>query len=149
MIIYYINLYIYILQYIYDFICKVLDEGVSLPEKNSRMEVRDEGSAIRRIIYPLESMQTFSGLHNAMFLVNTLNYGKYGKNPTGIHCVKSVFIQSYSGPYFPAFGRNTERYGTSLCIQSECGKMLTRITPNMSTFHAIITMTDNKNFCGH
>ena len=52
----FIYLYIYILQYIYDFICKVLDEGVSLPEKNSRMEVRDEGSAIRRIIYPLESM---------------------------------------------------------------------------------------------
>ena len=52
----FVYLYIYILQYIYDFICKVLDEGVSLPEKNSRMEVRDEGSAIRRIIYPLESM---------------------------------------------------------------------------------------------
>ena len=47
-------MYIYI-QCIYDFICKVLDEGVSLPEKNSRTDVRDEGSAIRRIIYPIES----------------------------------------------------------------------------------------------
>ena len=56
MIIYYINLYIYILQHIYDFICKVLDEGVSLPEKNSRTEVKDEGSAITRIIYRFESM---------------------------------------------------------------------------------------------
>ena len=28
-----------------------------------------------------------------------------------IHCVKSVRIRSYSGPYFPAFGLNTERYG--------------------------------------
>ena len=27
------------------------------------------------------------------------------------HCVKSVRIWSYSGPYFPAFGQNTERYG--------------------------------------
>ena len=61
----FIYLYIYILQYIYDFICKVLDEGVPLPEKNSRTEVRDEGSAIRRIICPLESMKTFSGLYNA------------------------------------------------------------------------------------
>ena len=26
------------------------------------------------------------------------------------HCVKSVRIRSYSGPYFPAFGQNTERY---------------------------------------
>ena len=27
------------------------------------------------------------------------------------HCVKSVRIWSFSGPYFPAFGLNTERYG--------------------------------------
>ena len=27
------------------------------------------------------------------------------------HCVKSVRIRCYSGPYFPAFGLNTERYG--------------------------------------
>ena len=36
--------------------------------------------------------------------------------------IKSVHIQSYSGPYFPAFGLNTERYGVSLCIPSEHGK---------------------------
>ena len=32
----------------------------------------------------------------------------------------------FSGPYFPAFGLNTERYGESLRIQSECGKIRTR-----------------------
>ena len=26
------------------------------------------------------------------------------------HCMKSVLSQSFSGPYFPAFGLNTERY---------------------------------------
>ena len=26
------------------------------------------------------------------------------------HCVKSVHIRSYSGPYFPAFGLNMDRY---------------------------------------
>ena len=26
------------------------------------------------------------------------------------HCVKSVRIRSYSGPYFPAFGLNTETF---------------------------------------
>ena len=52
------------------------------------------------------------------------------------HCVKSVRIRSYSGRYFPAFGLNTERYGVSLCIQSECGKMRTRIAPNMDTSYA-------------
>ena len=32
--------------------------------------------------------------------------------------MKSVRIQSYSGPYFPDFGLNTERYGVSLRIFS-------------------------------
>ena len=32
----------------------------------------------------------------------------------------------FSGPYFPAFGLNTERYEISLRIQSECGKIQTR-----------------------
>ena len=53
------------------------------------------------------------------------------------HCLKSVRIRNYSGPYFPAFGLNTERYGVSLRIQSERGKIQTRITPNTDTFHAV------------
>ena len=48
--------------------------------------------------------------------------------PNQLHCVKSVRIQSYSSPYFPVFGLNTERYLVSLRIQSECGKIL-RISP--------------------
>ena len=56
-----------------------------------------------------------------------------------IHCVKSVLIRSYSGPYFPAFGLNTEKCGLSLRIQSECGKIQTRITPTTDTFHAVIS----------
>ena len=51
------------------------------------------------------------------------------------HCVKSVRIQIFSAPYFPAFGLNKERYSVSLYIQSECGKMRTRETPNKETFH--------------
>ena len=42
------------------------------------------------------------------------------------HCVKSVRIWSFSGPYFPAFGLNTERYGVSFGIQSRSGKIQTR-----------------------
>ena len=53
------------------------------------------------------------------------------------HCVKSFRIRSYSGPYFPAFGLSTERYFVFLCIQSERGKIRTRITPNTDTFHAV------------
>ena len=54
-----------------------------------------------------------------------------------IHCVKSVIIWSYSFLYYPAFGLNTERYFMSLRIQSKCGKIRTRITPNAATFYAV------------
>ena len=42
-----------------------------------------------------------------------------------LHYVKSVRIQSYSSPHFPAFGLNTERYEVfevSLRIRSNAGK---------------------------
>ena len=51
--------------------------------------------------------------------------------------MKSVRIQSYSGPYFPTFGLDMKRYFVFLCIQSECGKIRTRITPNTDTFDAV------------
>ena len=59
----------------------------------------------------------------------------------GTHCVKSVRIRSFSGPHFPAFGLNTGKYGVSLRIQSECGKIRTRKSPNMDTFPAMVFMT--------
>ena len=37
-------------------------------------------------------------------------------------CAKSVRIRSCSGPYFSTFGLNTEIFGVSLGIESECGK---------------------------
>ena len=43
----------------------------------------------------------------------------------------------FSGPYFPAFGLNTERYGVSLRIQSEYGKIWTRKTPYFDNFHTV------------
>ena len=60
----------------------------------------------------------------------------YGVN--NVYCVKSVRILSYSGSYFPAFRLNTEKYSVSLCIQSKCGKMRTRIIPNTDTFYAVV-----------
>ena len=36
------------------------------------------------------------------------------KNYKLIHCVKRVRVRSYSGPHFPAFGLNTERYYLSV-----------------------------------
>ena len=56
------------------------------------------------------------------------------------HCVKSVRIRSFSGPYCPAFGLTTERYSVSLSIQSKCGKRWTRKTPNTDTFYVVINL---------
>ena len=56
------------------------------------------------------------------------------------HCVKSVRIGSFSGPYFSTFGLNMEGYGISLRFQSKCGKIWTKITPNKATFHRVIFM---------
>ena len=53
------------------------------------------------------------------------------------HCVKRVRIWIFSGPCFPAFGLNSERYGLSLRSQSEWGKIQTRKTMNTDTFHAM------------
>ena len=39
-------------------------------------------------------------------------------NLSTCHCVKSVLIWGFSGPYFPAFGLNTERY----CVFSPNGR---------------------------
>ena len=54
------------------------------------------------------------------------------KNGSAYYCVKSVRIWSFSGPYFPAFGLNKERY-----IPSECGKIRSRKTTNTHIFHAV------------
>ena len=52
-------------------------------------------------------------------------------------------IRSYSGPQFPAFGLETERYGVSFHIQFESGKVQTRITPNTDTFYAVDILQGN------
>ena len=44
------------------------------------------------------------------------------------HYVKSVRIRRFFGLYFSSFGVNRERYGVSLSIQSECGKIRTKKT---------------------
>ena len=58
------------------------------------------------------------------------------------YCVKRVLIRSY----FPAFGLNTERYSRYLRIQSECGKIWTRIIPNTDTFYVVYKILEEEEF---
>ena len=51
--------------------------------------------------------------------------------------MKIVRIRSFSGPHFPTFGLNTEQSCVFLRIQSTCGKIQTRRTPNTDIFHAV------------
>ena len=60
------------------------------------------------------------------------------KKYKSVKSVKSVRIRSFYGPYFPAFGLNTEIYFVNLRIHSERGKMRTRKIANTDTFYAVI-----------
>ena len=87
----------------------------------------------------------YSILHLPLSLMELFKTGTknhvYKPSKRTQHCVKSVRVRSYSGPHFPAFFRlNTERYSLSLCIQSKCGKMRTRITSNTGAFYAVWEM---------
>ena len=53
--------------------------------------------------------------------------------------VKSVRIRSSSGPYFPAFGLNMERYLDLSACTPNPGKKRTRITPNTDTFFLLVS----------
>ena len=59
--------------------------------------------------------------------------------------MKSIQIWVFSGPYFPAFGLNTERYGVSPRIQSECRKILTR--KNSVFGHSRSVYSSKHQFC--
>ena len=85
---------------------------------------------------PITKRHYFKFFANSWFVQEkTMPVDRVGHNNP--HCVKSVRIWSCYGPHFPAFGLNTERYSVSLRIQSECGKMRTRLTPNTEFFYAV------------
>ena len=71
------------------------------------------------------------------FLFDPVSLYRFGILDVQCHCVKSLRIRSYSGPYFPTFRLHTKRYFASLRIQSKCGKIRTRITPNTDIFYAV------------
>ena len=56
---------------------------------------------------------------------------------TNITAYKVSKYGVFSGPYFPAFELNMEIYEVNLRTQSKCGKIQTRKTPYLDTFHAV------------
>ena len=96
--------------------------------------------------YQISCLSIISSLKPSLSMVKIEKSSKNGDQLQYTHCVKSIRIRSYSGPYFPAFGLNTERYSVSLRIQPERRKMLCRITPKTDAFHEVYITTAQKDF---
>ena len=72
---------------------------------------------INELLFPLKLSESHIGGNRSKLIhLNTLNVRNKIR---GRSLRKNVPFWSYSGPHFLAFGLNTERYGISLCIQSE------------------------------
>ena len=61
-----------------------------------------------------------------LLLFTTKLFQPLGYNFPPLHCVKSIQIRSFSGPYFPVFELNTAIYFVNLGIQSEYREIRTR-----------------------
>ena len=81
---------------------------------------------VKRLMYWYENLK---GLMTKILLTNMLFATALKVSVFGVILVH-IFPHSENG-------LNTERHGVSLSIQSKCGKMRTRITPNTDTFHAV------------
>ena len=57
-------------------------------------------------------------------------------------CLNSEFL---SGPYFPAFGLNTQVYQVNIRIQSKCRKIWTRKSPDSDIFRTVKKLKINQN----
>ena len=76
--------------------------------------------------------------------LNTNTFAEVSLNVTSsfksFHWDKSYLIRSYSGPYFPAFGLDTERYGV---YPAQMWEIWTRITLNTDTFYTVFIISCN------
>ena len=77
---------------------------------------------------------------NESFIFDTLRNRKISRSKHPSHTAQKVSKYGViSGPCFPTFELNTERYEISLRIQLHAGKYGPEITPYLSTFLAVST----------
>ena len=81
-------------------------------------------------------------------VIPTVNFFSFSfiidkSNKLVAHCyyVKSVRIQSFAGPHFPAFGLNTEIYSVSLPIQK--GKIWFICITSKNVFRSLSDLYDD------
>ena len=86
--------------------------------------------------------QIFKSFSYAKFLSDSKRTKRSRNEVMSTHTVWKVSkYRVISGPYFPVFGLNTERYSVFLHIQSECRKIRTR---NNSVFGQPATAIHNQ-----
>ena len=107
------------------------------------------------IITDLQIDCIFLWYSSAGYIVNTyLRIRKYSISITSkfcqcpillgshtVRCLKTICNQGFSGPYFPAFRLNTERYFVFLRIQSKCRKKRTIKNFETDTFYQVRRVT--------
>ena len=65
------------------------------------------------------------------------------------HCLKCVRIWNFYGLYSPVFRLNKEICGVNLFIQSKCGKIRARKTPNTDTFMQCVFYVEDVTILAH
>ena len=93
---------------------------------------------LRKICQNTGQKNPYPGMFYALCKYNITSTTEIRRFPNAVNCLRKVCIRNYSSPYFPAFGLNKERYGVSFRIQFSCGKIRTKITPNTTTFYAVV-----------
>ena len=116
--------------------------GQTLELLNTSLSIRSEYLLIDETQNPMRHQIAFHQYNpkNA-WLRTSLETTEWCQIP--LHCVESAGSRGYSGSYFRAFWVNTERYSVSLPIQSEFGKIRTRIAPNTDTFYTALQISSS------
>ena len=107
------------------------------PSENHRYQIREKLNH-KKSVFGHFSCRAYPPL---VSIGSPLDSGQNRKLNTSHSLRKKCPYSEFFGPHFPAFGLNTERYSVSLRIQSECGKIPTRITSNTGTFYAVISFS--------
>ena len=79
-------------------------------------------------------MGSNAGVYVAIIIFLKIYFERNSLKSKRNHCVKSIQIRSFSGPYFSVFGMN--EHG-DLPRKSPCEKLRTRKTPYLDNFYAV------------
>ena len=98
-----------------------------------------ENLSLRRYYLFIKTWKSILKWNDSTMFLKQLssNNNSLAPKTTAKRCARSVQVRSFSGPYFLICRLNTEIYFENIRIQSKYGKMQTRKSPYLDTFHAV------------